>query len=55
MVNLYLEALQRRIVAEFASRRNEVEHVQLLTHEGRAVVITGSQRPRDITPMGARS
>jgi hypothetical protein len=52
MSDIHSEALRRRIAAEFADRRGEVERVELFTHEGRSYVLTGAVgRPRDITPM----
>lgn len=51
--DLYSEAMGRRIVAEFASRRNEVERVTLETSaRGRAICTNGTHKPTDITPMG---
>ena len=55
MSDIYFEAMRRRIAAEFAARRHEIERVELFTHEGRAIAITGSQQPRDITPRGMLS
>jgi hypothetical protein len=52
MNNLYHEALSRRVLKEFAERRDEIERVELFTHDGRNYVLTGTGRPRDITPMG---
>lgn len=56
MSNIYFEAIQRRILAEFAERRGEVQRVELFTREGRNYMLTGEYtRPRDITPMGVQS
>lgn len=54
----HAEAMHTRVVAEFAARRYEVEHVELFTDlSGRARCGTGhgATVARDITPMGVMS